>query len=508
MKHLVAISLLLSSYPLLAVAVEGNVQPQQYVSQGSVSVGGEKIAYHATAGTLILKNDKNEPTVSMFYVAYVKDGGDAVHRPIAFLFNGGPGSSTIWLHMGAFGPARVKTEDHAHTPAAPYSLVNNEDSLLDAADLVFIDAPGTGFSRVLDKDHGGVGTTQDFYGVDQDGRAFADFIEQYLSQHGRWNSPKYLLGESYGTIRAPVVASDLEGDSVELNGVILVSAIPNLDISPDREIFNPSVDLPYALSLPTQAAIAWYQHKLPQQPPELEPFLKEVEHFALVDYLGALQAGPNLDTTARRQLAERLHGYTGLAAEYWLRAGLRVSGPQFEEELLRDSEQVVGRLDGRFAGPLLDPLSETADYDPQSAAISSAYNTLFNDYVRKQLGYSTDLTYIPLSGDVERQWDFKHAPPGAGPLQIATNVLPDLAAVMVQNPNLKVMLNSGYYDLSTPYFAAVYELRHLPMPDELQKNIEYAYYPSGHMIYANEASAKAFHDNVKRFIDSSHGNAE
>ncbi|HXI19560.1 MAG TPA: hypothetical protein VNH46_00660 [Gemmatimonadales bacterium] len=479
-------------------------KPQLSVTSGSVTVGGEKISYKANTGTLVLKNDKDEPTVSMFYVYYAKDGASPTNRPVTFFFNGGPGSSTVWLHMGAFGPQRVRTLDDSHTPGAPYTLANNEDSLLDVTDEVFIDAPGTGFSRVLDKDLGGKGDPKDFYGVDQDGKAFAAFIQQFLSKYGRWNSPKYVFGESYGTIRGPVLTLDLQNDSVDLNGLILLSAIPNTDISPDGDGLNPGIDIPFALTLPTQAAMAWYHDKVPNKPAKLEDFLAQVEKFAMGDYLTALNAGSTLDPAVKQQIAQKLQSYTGISADYWLKANLRVTGGQFEHELLRDSDQLAGRLDGRFKGPALDPLGEFAEYDPQSSAISSAYVSLFNDYVRKTLNYGKDQTYIPLSFKVNGNWDFKHQNPFGQAFPGATNVLPDLAIAMGQNPTMKVMLCGGYYDLATVFYGAEFQMHHLPMDQKLQSNITYAWYPSGHMVYANEASAKAIHDDVAKFIRNSH----
>lgn len=478
-------------------------KPTLSTTSGSVSIGGEKVSYKANAGTLVLKDDKDQPAVSMFYVYYAKEGA-ASNRPVTFFFNGGPGSATVWLHMGAFGPERVRTADDSHTPGAPYALVNNEDSLLDVTDEVFIDAPGTGFSRVIDKDLGGKADPKDYYGVDQDGKAFTQFIQQFLSKYGRWNSPKYIFGESYGTIRGPVLTLDLQNASIDLNGLILLSAIPNTDISADGDSLNPGIDIPFALVLPTQAAIAWYHDKIPNKPAKLEDFLAQVEKFAMGDYLTALNAGSTLDAATKQKIAQQLSAYTGLPADYWMKANLRVSGGQFEHELFRDSDKLAGRLDGRFSGYALDPLGEQAEYDPQSSSISSAYVSLFNDYVRKTLNYSTEMTYIPLSFAVNGGWDFKHANPFGQAFPGATNVLPDLAVAMGQNPTMKVMLAGGYYDMATAFYAAQFQMQHLPMDEKLQANISYGFYPSGHMVYANEASAKKLHDDVAKFIENSH----
>ncbi|MFC3653107.1 S10 family peptidase [Dyella humi] len=481
------------------------LHPQASASEGSVSVEGKRIAYKAVAGTIVLhgKGDKeNEPTVSMFYAAYFKKGEDASKRPITFIYNGGPGSATVWLHMGAFGPRRVVTADDSHTPAAPYQLINNNYSLLDASDLVFIDAPGAGFSRLVandpdasKRDEQMKDRRKDIYSVDGDGHAFAQFITQFLSRYGRWNSPKYLFGESYGTTRSAVLANDLENDdSVDLNGVILLSQILNFDTSIDGSDQNPGVDLPYELALPTFTATAYYHHKLPQQPAELEPLLQEVEQFALGEYAQALMQGSRLDDARKQAIAEKLHQYTGLSVNYLLKADLRVTGGMFEHELLGDNGDTTGRLDSRFAGPSLDPLSKEAEYDPQSSAISSAYIAAFNDYVRKDLKFGQDQVYHEFAdvGD----WGFKHNGHDG-----AVNVMPDLAKAMKTNPTLKVLLNGGYYDLATPFYAADYEMHHMPIQPALMNNVSYAWYPSGHMVYAHEESLKLLHDNVARFIE-------
>jgi carboxypeptidase C (cathepsin A) len=475
---------------------------------GSVNVEGNTIHYHAVAGLLIVHpkswNDaavshgrhahKKVPESSMFYVAYFKDGESPSDRPITFVYNGGPGSATMWLHMGAFGPHRVATADHTHSAPAPYQLVNNDYSLLDASDLVFIDAPGTGFSRVTP------GAEKDFYGADQDVHAFSEFIMQFLSKYGRWNSPKYLFGESYGTPRSANLINVLETeDDTDFNGVILMSQILSYDESTGMARYEPGVDLPYELALPTYAATAWYHHKLPNSGQPLEPFLGEVEQFALTDYARALRAGSTLSPDQRAAIAAKLHDYTGLPVSYIEKADLRIDGGEFEQNLLGDADMTTGRLDTRFSGPSLDPLSERAGYDPQSAAIGSAYVSAFNNYVRKDLHYGMGMRYLPRARSHE--WDSRHQPPGAhGPLPQALNVMPDLANAMKYDPDLKVMLNGGYFDLATPFFEGMYEMSHLPMPRKLQANIEYHYYESGHMVYAHTPALKQLHDNVAAFI--------
>ena len=501
--------------PSEAAAAPASVfTPRTVKSTGTVSVEGRKIDYDAMAGRIIVhpkgwddatkpKGGKDAigtadgpPVASMFYVAYFKHGVDPRSRPITFLYNGGPGSATIWLHMGAFGPVRVVTRNDSHTPAAPYGRVDNSYSLLDASDLVFIDAPGAGFSRIAGKDK-----EKAFWGVDQDAYAFASFIKQFLTQYDRWNSPKYLFGESYGTPRSAVLINELEtDDSIDFNGVILLSQILNFDLNADLPDSNPGVELPYEVVLPTYAATAWYHHKLPSQPADLDSFLQEVEQFAMGDYANALDQGASLPEDQFNAIAAKLHDYTGLPVAYIKKANLRISGPKFEQQLQVDDDLTTGRLDTRFSGPTMDPLGEDADYDPQSAAIGSAYVSVFNDYARRTLHYTTDQEYHPAI-NVFPGWEFKHQPPDAPmAVPITVNVMPDLATAMKYNPNLKICLNGGYFDLATPFYEGIYEMHHLDIPQKLQSNIEYHYYQSGHMVYANEASLKQIHDNVAAFI--------
>ncbi len=487
---------------------------QHKTTQGSVTIDGKAIAYRADAGVLVvhLKDPMDAdapppagehatpvpqpPEASMSYFAYFKGDKEDPRRPITFLYNGGPGSSTVWLHMGAFGPLRVVTRSDTHTPAAPYRLVNNAYSLLDVSDLVFIDAPGTGFGHLRGKDK-----KKSFFGVDQDAHAFAAFIVKFLSEHNRWNSPKYLFGESYGTTRSAALVNILENeDSLDVNGVVLLSQILNFDDSVDGPQFNPGVDLPYELALPTYAATAWYHHKLPNPPADLAPLLTDVEQFALGDYAQALSAGNDLSAAAKAAIAQKLHEYTGLPVDYILRADLRINGGEFEKNL-QGAEVTTGRLDTRFSGPTIDPMSKESDYDPQSSAISSAYVSAFNDYVRTKLDFGQGMTYKP-EIDLWKTWDFSHQPPGAdSKLPGPTNVMTDLAVAMKTDPQLQVMLNGGYFDLATPFFAAMYEMRHLPIEASLEKNIEMHWYTSGHMVYVHEPDLKQLHANVAAFIE-------
>jgi len=494
--------------------------PPDSTTQGTIDVGGQHIAYTAIAGTITVGSTDGQdaqlgpdgkpqpgsqlaleepdkakdapPVARMFYVAYFKKDAKAEDRPITFFYNGGPGSSTVWLHMGSLGPKHVVTAGDTHLPAAPYTMVDNPNSLLDVSDLVFIDMPGTGFGRLMGKD-----ATAAFWGIDGDAAAFARFIERFDTKYSRWNSPKFIFGESYGTTRSAVLADLLENKyDTDLNGVILLSQIFNFTADIDAPGANPGVDLPYVLGLPTYAATAMYHKKLPTQPAALEPFLAEVEQYATGPYAHALALGTDLTSDEKQQVAEKLHEYTGLPVAYLLKANLRVSGGEFEKTLQDDADMTTGRLDTRFSGPNLDPLSENAEYDPQSSAISSAYVSLFNDYVRRDLKYGDGQTYVPeVYG--EEHWDFKH---DGNPVSV--NVAPDLAEAMKTNPRLKVMVNGGYYDLATPFFAAQYEDKHLPIPQGLAKNIEYDWYESGHMVYVRDECVKLLHDRVAAFITS------
>jgi carboxypeptidase C (cathepsin A) len=479
---------------------------------GSVTVGGRTLVYQAEAGLEVVHvKDPNDadppiagekappppPAAAMSYVAYTLGKDADPRRPVMFIYNGGPGSATIWLHMGAFGPKRAVAADAAHGAAAPYRLVDNVYTLLGDTDLVFIDAPYTGFGYLR-----GTDKEKAFLGVDADGRAFANFITQYLSKHGRWNSPKFLFGESYGTTRSAVLANLLTDRAVELNGVVLLSQVLSFDNSADGPDLNPGVEQPYALALPSYAATAWYHHKLGNRPEQLEPFLAEVEQFALNQYLPALVAGRSLHPERRREIIAKLHEYTGISTDYLDRANLRLSVGMFDQQVLGSS--ITGRLDTRYTGPAMDPVGREAAYDPMIASIAAPYVALFNDYVRRELHFGEGRTYKYMGG--LPSWDMQHAPPGTDEkLSQAPNVMPDLAAAMKHNPNLKVLMHGGYYDLATPYFAAKYELDHLPIPDALAQNIAMHFYPTGHMVYLNEPSLAALAASTGAFIRANSG---
>ncbi len=511
------------------VVVEGKpevaaaVTPADSTTENTVTVGGQKIAYKAVAGTITVGHsdaydamlgmdgkllpdagmnplDAAKPedwpaSARMFYTAYFKkDAGPG--RPVMFLYNGGPGSATMWLHMGSFGPRRVDIPDTEHKEGAPYKFGENPYSLLDVTDLVFIDAPGTGFSRIMGK-----GAAKAFWGVDEDAHAFDRFIRRFLTKYDRWNSPKYLFGESYGTPRSAVLSADLQSQ-VDLNGIVLLSAILSFDNSIDGPAANPGVDQAYAIGLPTYAATAWYHHKLPNPPATVEALVEEVEKFAMGPYEAALLQGSALSDADRQAIAAKLHDYTGLPVAYLLKSDLRVPGGAFTKNLLDMDNMTTGRLDTRYKAPDMDPLSQQAESDPQSDAISSAYTAAINQYLRNELKFGKDWTYKPGAyGDGNFEWDMKHQAPGMqGGWDGPTNVMSDLAYTMKSNPKMKVLLAGGYYDLATPFYEGIYEMHHLAIPQKLQSNIEYKYYEAGHMVYVNEQVLAKFHDDVAAFV--------
>jgi carboxypeptidase C (cathepsin A) len=494
---------------------------QRHESHGSITLAGKRIEYTAVAGTLMIEDMKNEPGAMMSYVAYFRTvPGQATNRPLVFLYNGGPGSSTVWLHMGAFGPKRVVVGNGMRGPPAPYTLVDNEYCPLDVADLVFVDAPGTGFGRVgvdveklpaednkrQDAEKKNTELEKDFYGVDQDARAFDIFITKFLTQFSRWNSPKYLFGESYGTTRSAALAYVLKNRTdIDLNGVMLLSQILKFDLSDDSPGHDPGNDLPYVMSLPTYAATAWYHKKVPNPPADLETFLAQVEQFAVTDYQSALTAGDDLSAEQRHAVAERLHEFIGLPVEYLEKANLRVNGGMFEKTLLEDQGLTIGRLDTRYTSPTIDLLSKEAQYDPQSAAIDSAFVSTYNEYARATLGFPRDV-HFNSEIDLWTRWDWKHKEPGENRAEpFSVNVMPDLATLMKTDPQLKVELFSGYYDLATPFFEGQYEMGHLGLPPEVRKNIEIHRLDSGHMVYVNPDALQQLHDRFVAFIEATSG---
>ena len=471
-------------------ADEQPIPPERsVVTKHSVRIGGRTVNYQATTGTLLIRDDKGKPTVSFFYVAYTADGGKGGKRPVTFFYNGGPGSSSMWLHMGSFGPVRVANDGDKPIPPAPYHTVPNEFSLLDKSDLVFIDAPGTGYSQLVGKAEG-----KDFYGVDQDADAFTRFITRYVSANNRWNSPKFLFGESYGTTRSAVLVKSLQEKGMEFNGVILMSSI--LDFS----VAAPGIDHGYIVNLPTEAAIAWYHNKVPNKPADIGTFLAEVRRFASGDYTLALAKGDAIDPAEADRIANQMSRYLGLSPQYIKDANLRVGPSRFRKELLREQRLTVGRLDGRFQGIDPDAAGETPDGDTASDAVTGAYVAMFNQYAASELKYTTDHPYLPNNyGVINKDWDWKRKKTG-GWLQ-ATYVGDDLGDAMRRNPHLKVFSANGYYDLATPFYATEFDLTHLGLEPAQRKNISFGFYPSGHMIYLDQPSLQQTKADLSRFYD-------
>jgi carboxypeptidase C (cathepsin A) len=457
------------------------------ITHHTAQVGGRTLRYTATAGTLILTDAKDEPTASVFYVAYTADGlGASTRRPLTFAYNGGPGGSSALIHLGAFGPRMAATTNAATTPPPPGEIVDNPDSLLDTSDLVFVDAVGTGFSRIV-----GHGTPKDFYGVDADGRAFEQFVRRYITINDRWNSPKYLAGESYGTMRSVVLAKLLQRAGISLSGVTLISTV--LDFS--TLITQPGNDLPYWLFLPSETAVAAFHHKIAVTG-DLPTMLARVRAFAQGPYASALAKGAALSSSERDTIAAELQADTGLPLAYLVRSNLRVEPERFEKELLRATDETVGRYDGRFHAYDLDPISDGADTDPSSDAVFGAFTAAFNRYIRDELHYRTDADYRFLSGDVNRQWEWQHDNGGS---PSAVNVIGDLRDVMTANPDLRIFSANGIYDLATPFFGTEYSLAHSALNPALQGHISFGYYPSGHMIYLNPVAHAALKADLARF---------
>lgn len=460
------------------------------VTQQSLSLGGKTYDYTARAGTIALEDQKGDVTCRMFFTAFTLDGVNPSTRPVTFFYNGGPGSSTIWLRMGSFGPMRVLVGDGAGATNAPFHLVPNQYSLLDRTDMVFVDAPATGFSRLTP-----AGKPDDFFGVDQDMRAFTQFVSRYVSTYGRWNSPKFLFGESYGTPRSAVLVNNLQRQGIGINGVVLLSSI--LDFGLDWDVnFTPTAigggDWAFPLYLPTEAASSWYHNALPGPSTTLQNLLPQVESFAMGEYLNALAQGANLSPSTYNDVVAKLHQYTGLSERYIRDSNLRVPYWRYSTELLRDSGQTLGRYDARFTSYALDRIEDRPEFDATDSAIDAAFVGAGNYYVRQMLRYNTSLQYLPLT-NIIRNWDWKHGG------NLPTNTAQDLAKAMTFNPGLHVFSANGYYDMATPFYATVYTLNHLNLSPALQSNISYGFYESGHMVYLHPAALAAFHDDLERW---------
>jgi len=470
-----------------ADTVKASVEEDAQPVRRAIPFHGHTLAYTVTPGHLTIRNEKGEPTASMFYVAYTATPARGQRRPVTFLFNGGPGSSTMWLHMGSFGPMKVDASSPETIPGPPFRYVANPDTLLDISDLVFIDAPTTGLSRTLGK-----AEPKDFFGVDKDLDAFTRTIERYLTKYQRWNDPKFIIGESYGTTRAAGLSNSLLNDGVQLNGITFVSTVFNFaDFQGDQMLVN---------FLPTYAADAWYHGKIANKPP-LESFIEQAREFASGPYAAALQKGNTLTDAERQSVAQQMAQLTDLSTDYILRSNLRVQPNRFQRELLRDRHQVIGRIDSRYVGTEPDNVGEGADYDPQGSAITGGFVAALNDYLFRDLGYKTPLTYRPNNyAGIGNDWDLTHKAP-SGPQQIA-DTSDDLATAMRQNPRMKILSVNGVYDLATPFHGAEYEFKHMPLEPQLQANIRYDYYPAGHMMYIDPASARQLKTDLTAFYAS------
>lgn len=488
----------------LATAVAGpaglsaqDATPADWTSRHTLQIGGQTVEYTATVGSIVLRDESEAPTAQLYYTAYLRTNApNRATRPVIFSYNGGPGSASFWLHMGIMGPRRVRTPEVGQQAPPPYEIVDNAHTLLDVADIVMIDPVGTGFSHTLGEAEG-----SDFWGLDEDARSLTQFIRRWLSANQRWNAPRYLLGESYGTTRSAVLARHLQGANIDLNGIVLVSSVLQFNTIQ----FAQGDPIPFIVNLPSYAVVAEYLGALPGgKRGDLEAFMAEVEAWATTDYASALLAGSTLDPARRRQVIQKMHEYTGLSPDFLDRADLRVSAPEFEAELLRGQGRIVGRLDARFTGPAGDLLSPTPSHDPQSSAISSAYTSAFNTYLRSELGYDGDREYVPSGGT--RGWNWQRAQgAGFGFGGGSPNVGPDLATAMRRNPRLEVLLINGIYDLATPYFAAVWTMDQLGLPADLRANIHRADFTAGHMMYVDESLLDQWRDTLLAFIARTSG---
>lgn len=453
----------------------------------TVTVNGVPLDYQAVAGTLVLKDEKGKDKASVFYVAYLKEGvTDPGQRSVTFSFNGGPGSSSVWMHLGLLGPRRVLSGDVDNLLPPPHRLVDNEYTLLDETDLVFIDPVSTGYSRPAPDQE-----ADQFHGVEQDVESVGDFIRLFVTRYGRWMSPKFLIGESYGTTRAAGLSGYLQDrHGLYLNGLMLVSSILNFQTAR----FTTGNDLPYILFLPTYTATAWYHNRLADDlQADLPRALSEAESFATTEYTLALMRGARLGPDQRLSVVKKLARLTGLSPDFIERSNLRVTIHRFTKELLRDQGLTVGRLDSRFTGIDRDAAGEHFEHDPTTSATLGAYTGALNHYLRHELKYENDMPYEILTGLWEN-WDYsKHQ-------NQFLDISETLRAAIAKNPFLRVLVANGYYDLATPYFATDYTFNHLGLPPSRQANVCLTFYEAGHMMYIHEPSLTKMKDDLAKFI--------
>src|SRR5437762_346346 len=457
------------------------------VTKHEVHVGGKTLRYTATVGMMPIKNREGETEARIFFMAYTLDeGGNRGRRPLTFSFNGGPGSASVWLHLGAIGPKRVPMNADGTMPAPPYQLVDNEFTWLTQTDLVFIDPVGTGYSRAVRPE-----LASKFFGLQGDIESVGEFIRMYLTRYERWTSPLFLAGESYGTTRASALSGYLIGRGIAFNGIILISTIMNFETTD----FAAGNDLAYMMFLPSYAATAWYHKKLPSdlQSRSVQQVVSEVEQWAANEYSLALGKGDRLTGQERQEVVAKHARYTGLSAQFIDNANLRVSLNLFRKELLRSEKRSIGRLDARFKGFDANYASDSPDFDPSEAAIRPPYTSTFNNYVRGELGYKSDLEYYILGGGITSPWNWNT---NNGYVDTSTA----LRNALAKNPYLKVFVAMGYYDMATPYFAAHYTLHHISLDPSLLKNVSTGYYEAGHMMYIDEKSLTKMRSDVERFM--------
>jgi carboxypeptidase C (cathepsin A) len=456
----------------------------------SASVNGRVLPYTATAGTLTIRDNAGKPKASIFYTAYTVDGAPAGRRPVMFFYNGGPGSASLWLRMGSFGPMRLQTGNPEAIRPAPFNFGPNPDTLLGSTDMVFIDAPGTGYSRPLGDAKG-----SDFYGVDEDADAFARAIMRYVSKFDRWDSPKFLFGESYGTTRSGALAYQLQDRGMALNGVVLLSSIMNYGRR------QPGLDRDYINYIPSYATTAWYHHKMANPPATVQQAAAEARAFAQGPYAAALEKGQTISPQERDAVAQQMSALTGLSPEFIERSDLRVDLSRFRKELLRNERETVGRYDSRYIGVDTDAAGESPETDPSDTAIGGAFIGTLHNYLARDLNYQTNMAYRPSASDEEGfKWDWNHKAPGIRYTLNWPDTALDLAAAMRTNPYLKVLSLNGWYDMATPFFGTEYDLNHMMLEPAAQKNLEFRYYPSGHMVYLNPDALHAMRLDVERFI--------
>jgi carboxypeptidase C (cathepsin A) len=460
---------------------------EEKLSQTShtLRLGGRDIRYTATTGTLPIRLDNGRVAARMFFVAYTQDGGDAASRPVSFLYNGGPGSPSMYLHLGSFGPRRVQMGDDGTQPAPPYRLVDNENSLLGTTDLVFVDAIDTGYSRVA----AGTDASQ-FHGQAGDIRSFGEFIAEYLSHYNRWTSPKFLIGESYGTIRSAGLAQDLQTrHGIELNGIALISSLltyQTLQPAPDN-------DVAYAVMLPTYTATAWYHKKLPADlQGDLKKAVAEARTFAMGDYMLALTKGNALSQAEQRALAEKLARFTGLSPAFILDTNLRISAGRYRKELLRDRRLTIGRYDSRLTALDLDAAGENEEFDPSDAATNGVFRSMFQEYVRSELKWDSDLHYPTTATSQVRPWTYVQ--------NQYMDMTEPLRQTMTKNPFLKVFVACGYYDMATPFVGSEFNFSHLAYDRAVTDRVSFGYYESGHMIYLRPSTHRALSADIARFL--------